>query len=128
MTNLHGLPRQRGVEVLLSRLIMAVIIIGCGCATIPEGELQLGPKIVRDMKASRTSTKALNKGRPIYAEAYTYPQMLETGDIWAGGPLLINLGREDISLDTLINPITPVPQPVAARKVTPNVKHQEGNR
>lgn len=75
-----------------------------GCATIPDGELQLGPKIVRDMRESRTSTQALNKGRPIYIEARSYPQILESGDIWAGGPVLLNLGREDLSLDSLVNP------------------------
>lgn len=97
--------RQNGILTLLGVLICLNITAGYGCATIPEGELQLGPKIVRDMKDSRSSAQALNKGRPIYIEAYSYPQMLESGDIWTGGPLLINLGREDISLDALIAPV-----------------------
>ena len=85
-------------------VIFAILTGACGCATIPNGELQLGPKIVRDMHESRTGTQALNKGRPIYIEARSYPQVLESGDIWAGGPVLLNLGREDLSLDALIIP------------------------
>ncbi len=103
---------QKNVLTLLRVLVYLSMTVGYGCATIPDGELQLGPKIVRDMKESRTSAQALNKGRPIYIEVYSYPQMLESGDIWTGGPLLINLGREDISLDSLITP----PMQPASRK------------
>ncbi len=83
-------------------LSLAFLAPGYGCATIPNGELQLGPKIVRDMHESRVTAKSLSKGRPIYIEARSYPQMLESGDIWAGGPVLLNLGREDLSLDALL--------------------------
>jgi hypothetical protein len=97
--------RHSALLTILGVLIGLNFTAGYGCVTLPEGELQLGPKIVRDMKASRSGVQALNKGRPIYIEAYSYPQMLESGDIWTGGPLLINLGREDISLDDLIAPV-----------------------
>ncbi len=120
----NNIVRQNGILTLLGVLICLNITVGYGCATIPDGELQLGPKIVRDMKESRTSAQALNKGRPIYIEAYSYPQMLESGDIWTGGPLLINLGREDISLDSLI---TPTMQP-ASRNSDAGVQKEELKR
>jgi hypothetical protein len=125
MTDFKEWPRSvcsQGIAIIIS------ITTSYGCATIPEGDLQLGPKIVRDMKASRTTAQALNKGRPIYIEAYSYPQMLETGDIWAGGPLLINLGREDISLDVLIAPALPIIAPISTRKRAPDVKKMEVKR
>jgi hypothetical protein len=81
-----------------------VLAASFGCATVPNGELQLGPKIVQDMQESRIGTKAINKGRPVYIEARSYPQVLESGDIWLGGPVMLNLGREDLSLDDLVNP------------------------
>ena len=96
---------KKGVFLMFESSIILIITGIYGCASIPSGELQLGPKIVRDMKESRTSTQALNKGRPVYIEAASYPQLLESGDIWTGGQLLINLGREDISLDALIAPV-----------------------
>jgi len=74
-----------------------------GCATIPDGELQLGPKIIKDMKESRVGTVSLSKGRPLYIEARSYPQLLESGDIWAGGPVMVNIGREDLSFDAILD-------------------------
>ena len=85
-------------------VFFGVLAASFGCATVPNGELQLGPKIVRDMQESRVGTKAINKGRPVYIEARSYPQVLESGDIWLGGPVMLNSGREDLSLDALVNP------------------------
>lgn len=89
---------------LFLSLVMSILTSNSGCATIPEGQLQLGPHIVRDMHESRVGTQALNKGRPIYIEARSYPQMLDSGDIWAGGPVLLNLGREDLLLEAIMTP------------------------
>lgn len=50
-----------------------------GCATIPDGELQLGPKIIKDMKESRVGTASLSKGRPLYIEARSYPNCWKVG-------------------------------------------------
>jgi hypothetical protein len=94
---------KRNFRQLFS-VFFCVLAASFGCATVPNGELQLGPKIVQDMQESRMSTKAINKGRPVYIEARSYPQVLESGDIWLGGPFMLNLGREDLSLDALVNP------------------------
>lgn len=92
--------RRRHLTRAVLCLVTAMLY---GCATIPEGELQLGPKIAEDMKNQSASGAAgLSRGRPVYLESYAYPQMLETGDIWAGGPILVYLGREELSLDQVV--------------------------
>lgn len=84
-------------------MFMIILTMTYGCATIPDGELQLGPKIIKDMKESRVGTASLSKGRPLYIEARSYPQLLESGDIWAGGPVMVNIGREDLSFDAILD-------------------------
>jgi hypothetical protein len=83
-------------------LALLVSVMLPGCATIPEGELQLGPKIARDMKDRRGGAPSPAEGRPLYAEVFAYPQMLLTGDILAGGTLLLCIGREDLSLEEIV--------------------------
>jgi hypothetical protein len=95
-----GRRRRRHLTRAVLCLVTAMF---SGCATIPEGELQLGPKIAEDMKNQGAGGAAgLSRGRPVYLESYAYPQMLETGDIWAGGPILVYLGREELSLDQVV--------------------------
>jgi hypothetical protein len=99
---LEEAPRRRRRHFTRTLVgLMAAML--AGCATLPSGELQLGPKIASDIKDQQAGGLAsLSRGRPLYLEAYAYPQMLETGDIWAGGPLLVNLGREELSLDQVV--------------------------
>lgn len=99
--------------IILFMIFICLQVLNSGCATIPEGELQLGPEIKKDMRVTHNNT-FLNKGRPIYVEAKSYPQILENGDIWAGGSLMMNIGREDVSFDEMLkkrsaNSVHPLP-------------------
>ena len=42
------------------------------------------------------------KGRPIYIEVDSYPQLLPGGHIWQGGTLLLRVGEETIDFNKLI--------------------------
>lgn len=88
----------------LTRAVLAMLTaFMAGCATLPAGELQLGPKIAADMKSqNQAGAQSLSRGRPVYLETYAYPQILESGDIWAGGQVLVYLGREELSLDQVV--------------------------
>jgi hypothetical protein len=100
-----------------------------GCASIPTGELQLGPQIAADMKSqTQAGTQSLSRGRPVYLESYAYPQMLESGDIWAGGQVLVYLGREELSLDQVVGDLShkvdaePAPAAASDSKVVKKAK------
>ena len=96
-------PRRRRLRHLTRSVLALLTALMAGCVSIPTGELQIGPKIAADMKSqNQAGTQSLSRGRPVYLEAQAYPQMLETGDIWAGGQILVYLGREELSLDQVV--------------------------
>lgn len=126
-----GCRRRRHLTRAVLGLLTAMFY---GCATIPEGELQLGPKIAEDMKNQGAGGAAgLSRGRPVYLESYAYPQMLETGDIWAGGPILVYLGREELSLDQVVGDLgrgstTPAQEPAPASGKTVEKKPKKNKK
>jgi hypothetical protein len=119
-------PARRGRR-LTRLLLFFVAAAAVGCASIPKGELQLGPKIAADMKDQQSGgLLSLSRGRPVYLEAYAYPQILETGDIWAGGPILVNLGREELPLDVLVGDLVKPDEP--ATPATPAAEEKVASR
>lgn len=120
-------PARRGRR-LTRLLLFFVAAAAVGCASIPKGELQLGPKIAADMKEQQAGgLSSLSRGRPVYLEAYAYPQILETGDIWAGGPILVNLGREELPLDVLVGDLVK-PDDKTAAPVAPAAEEKVASR
>jgi len=93
---------------ILARLF-GFIFLATGCTSKPAGDLQIGPQISahknqndnRDMSDSKNSSL---QGRVVYIEIYAYPQLLEGGDIFSGGPFLLALEREKISIDSIVHP------------------------
>lgn len=85
--------------------MMLLLIVSVGCATTPpEGKLQLTPEIetYNEDHAQRKKV-VINKGRPIHIPAWSYGHITPDGDIWAGGPVLFFIGREELSFDHLMN-------------------------
>jgi hypothetical protein len=121
-------PTRRRRHLTRSVLALLAALMG-GCASIPTGELQLGPQIAADMKGqTQAGTQSLSRGRPVYLESYAYPQMLESGDIWAGGQVLVYLGREELSLDQVVGDLShkadaePAPAAASDSKVVKRAK------
>lgn len=96
--------------------LLACSLTLAACISVPKGELQLGPQITSDMQSGTKNASHIGKGRPIYVEARSYPQILESGDIWAGGTLMVNIGREDLSLDEVISPLPTESEPAEKAK------------
>ena len=117
-----------------STLFSIVTMLGLvGCVSVPSGTLQLAPGIAADMKSQREGNlTSLSRGRPVYIEAFAYPQMLETGDILAGGQILLNLGREELSLDQIVGsqvePAAETPAPAEKMASTKKAKKAKKNK
>jgi hypothetical protein len=39
----------------------------------------------------------------MFAEVQSYPQILASGDIWMGGDILLNIGREEMNISELVD-------------------------
>ncbi|MBX9839219.1 MAG: hypothetical protein K2X69_13020 [Silvanigrellaceae bacterium] len=80
-------------------LLIALLI--SSCASSPSGENILMNNVNKN-KSENTKSN-IKQGKPIYYKAYAYPQILSTGDIWGGGEVFIEMGREKFDLNTIIN-------------------------
>lgn len=84
-------------------IAFASLLTVVGCATPPKGQPTLAPMVSRDMTSQNVGGAAeVKKGRPIFVKAYAYPTVLPSGDVWAGGWILVNVGREDVALESLL--------------------------
>ena len=85
--------------------ILALAIAATSCATSPKGENVLMNDVSKSRGEREITNKdvSINKGRPIFIKAYAYPQVLETGDIWGGGNVFIEMGREKFDLNKIIS-------------------------
>lgn len=84
-------------------LFTIISILMSSCATIPEGDLQLGPRSLMTEERQKAMESNLKKGRPIFLESYMYPRLLSSGDVFDGGKVFVNIGNENLSLDDLID-------------------------
>ncbi len=74
------------------------------CSFTPKGSDELMRKIANDQRdEAAIAEPTVNQGRPLFLEAASYPQFLPNGDIWTGGVILINIGREVLPLNDLVD-------------------------
>lgn len=73
------------------------------CTSKPNGELQIWPQMTSHSRTNEnTNNESPLQGRLLYIEIYAYPQVLDGGDIFSGGPFLLALEREKVSLDSIV--------------------------
>jgi len=86
----------------LAAIVAAMIVTSC--VTVPDGELQMAPRMVEDFKGQRETPESLKWGRPMYVEVQAYPILAHSGDIVVRSTVLMNVGREVMSLEDLVDP------------------------
>lgn len=86
------------MKTKLAYLITSIFL--ASCATPPKGNYTLAPMIALDIKEQ--NLKQDQGGRPVFAKIYLYPRLLENGDLFAGGYVFLNIGREKISYKDLL--------------------------
>lgn len=85
---------------------LLLTLLAVGCTSLPSGKPQLKKSIRRDKKEAsqiEVTPSQLNRGRPIYIEAQSYPQLMNGGHIIQGGKIYIYTGREELRLDEIIS-------------------------
>jgi len=83
--------------------LVALALIA-GCATSPKGQNVLMDDVDKSGKEHALSKgpTTIKQGRPIFIKAYAYPQVLSTGDIWGGGKVFVEVGREKVDLNKIV--------------------------
>ena len=85
-----------------------IILLSVSCTMLPKGDPQLKRSMEEDKEfktGSPTSLPSqLNRGRPIYLEIQSYPQLISGGHISLGGKIYLFSGREELRLDEIIKP------------------------
>ena len=87
---------------MCNRIIVLLTTLLYSCATPPSGEPQLAAMIAKDQLQSADMAPKIKEGRPLYLRVYAHPQIMPSGDIWGGGPIMLFVGRETLSLDTML--------------------------
>lgn len=82
---------------------VCLILVAVGCASSPEGTAELAKRVDGDLKTVKSPRRNISDGRPMFAEVQSYPQILASGDIWMGGDILLNIGREEMNLSELVD-------------------------
>ena len=82
--------------------LMGILLL-YGCVTLPDGDLQLAPRLVKDRRSQRETGESLKCGRPLFVEVQCYPRLATTGDLLGQGTILMNIGREVVSLDEVLD-------------------------
>jgi len=72
------------------------------CSTTENAHVMNNMELLDKSSITKLKDIRLNQGRPIYMTAHAYPQVMEGGDIWMGGTVKILVGREELSLESLI--------------------------
>ena len=74
-----------------------------GCTSLPSGHHELKQMINDDLPKEETGKNTyIHKGRPIYLEAQSYPQVVDGGHINMGGKIYIFAGREELTLSEIV--------------------------
>lgn len=82
---------------------LSLMILLTACTSLPKGEHQLKKQIENDFPITEgKNVTYINKGRPIYIEANTYPQIQTGGHIYMGGKVYLFSGREELNLTDII--------------------------
>lgn len=82
-----------------------LVNIFSSCASAPDGKNILKEMITHDKintNRNNENSKTITKGRPIFVRTYIYPQIIESGDYYAGGWVFLEIGREKLALDKLL--------------------------
>lgn len=84
---------------------LSAILLVTSCATSPSGQNVLMDEVNRSggEHALSKGPTTIKQGRPIFIKAYAYPQVLSTGDIWGGGKVFVEVGREKVDLNKLVS-------------------------
>ena len=81
----------------MKRLFLTLIFLN-GCVTSPDSSQELQKRIDADLIDQKLGEVDLAQGRPLFQEVQSYPQILSSGDLWLGGTMLVNIGREQLQL------------------------------
>ncbi len=84
-----------------SIIISVVSFYLVSCATPPSGIKELAPMIEKD-RQNAEGVLNVRQGRPLYVKAFAHPQILPSGDVWGGGPILLLIGRETVSFESML--------------------------
>lgn len=85
------------------KIILLVIL--ASCSSLPKGELVNAETLEKDRREYTQVKKpiSLNKGKVIYIKIKTYPQLLANEHIFLGGEVMLNVGREDVTIKEILN-------------------------
>lgn len=84
-------------------LSASMLVLISACSSLPKGNHELKQMINDDLpKTEDRKNTYIHKGRPIYLEAQSYPQIIEGGHISMGGKVYVFAGREELALADLI--------------------------
>ncbi len=91
-------------------LLMAALLQSC--ASSPTGSAELMKRIEADLKMpSKAKRNSISEGRPVFMDIQSYPQILPSGDLWLGGDMLLNVGREELNFTELAERYLNEPKP-----------------
>lgn len=93
-------------------ILMVLLICSFGCASSPDGTKEIMTKIEADRKRNSQIPASVSQGRPVFIEVAAYPQVFPEGDIWTGGVILLNIGRENLHLGSLVEKYQKTNKPV----------------
>ena len=94
--------RNINSNIIKGTLFVTTMIFITSCSSSPSGENVLMDTLNRS-KTEQNLKPNIKQGKPIYYKAYAYPQILSSGDIWGGGEVFVEMGREKFDLNSLIN-------------------------
>lgn len=87
----------------MNKLIFILLLTSC--STLPTGELVNQDTLKRDIDNQSKQTEEnlnISKGRPIYVRAHAYPQIIAGKHVFLGSDVLINIGREELTLKQML--------------------------
>lgn len=94
------------LDLKIISVLLATFLI-TSCATSPKGENVLMDELNNNRSSKERALSkgptTIKEGRPIFIKAYAYPQVLNTGDIWGGGNVFVEVGREKFDLNKIIS-------------------------
>lgn len=86
---------------MIKKVLLLLFLVSC--SSIPKGNRQLGKMIKEDKSTNYESTpEDIHQGRPVFIKATVWPQVLHGGDISSKGSILIMVGREKFSIETIL--------------------------
>lgn len=92
-------------KILNTFIILTSVFLISSCASAPDGNNILKEMIQKDtssLKKNSESKNSITKGRPIFIKSYVYPQLIDSGDFYAGGWVYLEVGREKLDLEKML--------------------------